>query len=66
MTGRSRARLTRLIGRYLEHSEIKESSRRRHRFPSRFTTADLELPAQVDEAHESASGQAMKKILERE
>ncbi len=66
MTGLSRAQVTRLIGRYLEHSEVKESSRRRHRFPSRFTQADLELLAKVDEAHETMSGPATRKILERE
>ena len=66
MTGRSRAQVTRLIGRYLEHSEVKESSQRRHRFPSRFTSADVELLAKVDEAHETLSGPATKKILERE
>jgi len=66
MTGLSRAQVTRLIGRYRKHSEIRESSQRRHRFPSRFTTADLELLAQVDEAHETMSGPATKKILERE
>ncbi len=66
MTGRSRAQVTRLIGRYLEHSEVKESNYRRHRFASRFTRADVELLAQVDEAHETLSGPATKKILERE
>jgi hypothetical protein len=67
MTGRRRAQVTPLIGRYLEHSEVRESSRhRRHWFPSRFTTADLELLALVDEAHETTSGPATKKILERE
>ena len=66
MTGRSRAQVTRLIGRYLKHSEVKESSHRRHRFESRFTRADLELLARVDEAHETLSGPATKKILEPE
>ena len=66
MTGRSRAQVTRLIGRYVEHSEVKESSHHRHRFASRFTPADLELLVQVDEAHETLSGPATKKILERE
>jgi len=66
MTGRSRAQVTRLIGQYLKHSEVKESSHRRHRFESRFTRADLELLARVDEAHETLSGPATKKILERE
>jgi transposase InsO family protein len=66
MTGRSRAQVTRLLGQYLKHSEVKESSHRRHRFQSRFTRADLELLAKVDEAHETLSGPATKKILERE
>ena len=66
MTGLSRAQVTRLVSRYLEHSEVKEASYRRHRFPSRFTRADLELLAKVDEAHETLSGPATKKILERE
>jgi transposase InsO family protein len=66
VTGLSRAQVTRLISRYMEHSEVKESSRRQHRFPSRFTQADLELLARVDEAHETMSGPATRKILERE
>jgi len=66
MTGRSRAQVTRLIGQYLKHSEVKESSHRRHRFQSRFTQSDLELLAKVDEAHETMSGPATRKILERE
>lgn len=66
MTGLSRAQMTRLIGRYMEHSEVKESSRRQHRFPSRFTQADLELLAKVDEAHETMSGPATRRILQRE
>jgi hypothetical protein len=37
MTGKSRAQVTRLVGRYLEHSEVQEASYRRHRFQSRFT-----------------------------
>jgi transposase InsO family protein len=66
MTGLGRAQVTRLIGRYMEHSEVKESRRRQHRFPSRFTQADLEVLAKVDEAHETMSGPATRKILKRE
>ena len=66
MTGRKRAQVTRLIGRYREHSEVKEAVYHRHQFPSRFTQADIELLAKVDEAHETLSGPATKKILERE
>lgn len=66
MTGRSRAQVTRLIACYLEHSEVKEAQHRRHKFANRFTRADIELLAEVDEAHETLSGPATKKILERE
>jgi transposase InsO family protein len=66
MTGRSRTRVTLLVAQYMEHSEVKVTSYHRHRFPSRFTRADLELLAKVDEAHETLSGPATKKILERE
>ena len=66
MTGRSRAQVTRLIGQYLKHSQVQEATYRRHRFEGRFTAADIELLAKVDEAHETLSGPATKKILERE
>ena len=63
MTGRSRTQVTLLVARYMEHSEVRVAS---HSFASRFTRADVELLAQVDEAHETLSGPATKKILERE
>jgi len=66
MTGRSRAQVTRLVGQYLKNSEVKEAVYQRNRFQSRFTQADIELLAKVDEAHETLSGPATKKILERE
>src|SRR5665213_856696 len=66
MTGRSRSQVTRLIARYVAHSEVKPVSQRRHRFVGRFTRADIELLAEVDEAHERLSGPATKKILGRE
>ena len=66
MTGRSRTQVTRRVARYREHREVPVTRYRRHRFPSRFTRADLELLAKVDEAHETLSGPATKKIPERE
>ena len=66
MTGRSRAQVTRWVARYLEHSQVREVQQRRHKFAGRFTRADIELLAEVDEAHETLSGPATKKILERE
>jgi transposase InsO family protein len=66
LTGLSRAQVTRLIGRYLQSGEVKETRYRRHRFAQRYTRADIELLASVDEAHETLSGPATRRILERE
>jgi hypothetical protein len=66
MTGLSRAQVTRLIGRYQKGEPVKPKAYRRHRFAQRYTAADIELLAQVDEAHETLSGPATQKILYRE
>ena len=66
MTGRSRAQVTRLIRRYRDTGVVGERSYRRNRFVSRYTVADIELLAAVDEAHETLSGPATQKILYRE
>jgi transposase InsO family protein len=46
--------------------QVRMQNSRRHRFPRRYTRADIELLAQVDEAHEGLSGPATRRILERE
>src|SRR5215475_13722174 len=51
MTGLSRAQVTRLVARYAASGQVRMQSSRRHRFPQRYTRADIELLAQVDEAH---------------
>jgi len=66
MTGLSRAQLTRLVGGYVATGRVRVKTSRRHRFPSRYTRADIELLAQVDEAHETLSGPATRRILQRE
>lgn len=66
MTGLSRAQTTRLIGQYLAGDAVQAKPYRRHRFPSRYTRADVELLAAVDAAHEVLSGAATQKILHRE
>jgi transposase InsO family protein len=66
MTGLSRAQVTRLIARYRKNRSLQPAPYRRHRFPQRYTRADLELLATVDEAHENLSGPATRRILERE
>ena len=66
MTGLSRAQVTRLLSQYAETGRVRERSYRRNRFASRYTSADVELLAELDEAHETLSGPATQKILYRE
>jgi transposase InsO family protein len=66
MTGLSRAQVTRLITPYLRGEEVQSKAYRRRRFPSVYTPADAELLASVDEAHETLSGPATQKVLQRE
>jgi len=66
MTGLSRAQMTRLLRRYRDSGTVRERIYRRNRFASRYTRADVELLAGVDEVHESLSGPATQKILYRE
>ena len=66
MTGLSRAQVARLLGRYKETGVVRERIHRRNRFARRYTAADIELLAAVDEAHETLSGPATQKILYRE
>jgi transposase InsO family protein len=66
MTGMSRAQVTRLIARYTATGRVEATVYRRRRFPQSYTRADIELLASVDEAHETLSGPATRRILERE
>jgi hypothetical protein len=66
MTGLSRAQVTRLIQRYTSSGRVEATLYRRHCFAPRYTRHDIELLASVDEAHESLSGPATRRILERE
>ncbi len=66
MTGLSRSQLTRLIALYMATGQVRLTVYRRRRFPGRDTRADIELLASVDEAHETLSGPATRRILERE
>jgi len=65
MTGLSRAQVTRLIGQYRERGKVHAQSYRRHRFATRYGAKDIALLAEVDEAHETLSGPATQKLLER-
>jgi len=66
MTGFSRAQCMRLIGGYLRVGRIAPMPSLRPRFQRRYTPADVELLASVDEAHERLSGPATRHILKRE
>ncbi len=66
MTGLSRAQVTRLIARYQAHGTVEAVNYRRHRFAQRYRRADIELLAAVNKAHETLSGPATRRILERE
>jgi transposase InsO family protein len=65
MTGLSRAQTTRLITMYLGGEEVKPQPYRRRRFPRRYTGEDIALLASLDAAHETLSGPATKKLLQR-
>lgn len=65
MTGLSRAQITRLITMYLKGEAVQPKAYRRHRFPQRYTRADIDLLAGIDEAHQTLSGPATQKLLQR-
>jgi transposase InsO family protein len=65
MTGLSRAQVTRLITQYLRGEEVRPRRYRRHRFPRRYTREDIAVLAAVDELHQSLSGPATQKLLQR-
>src|ERR1039457_2009379 len=66
MTGLSRAQITRLITRYGEDGDVRVKRRRRHRFAPLYSHQDVALLVSVDEAHETLSGPAPQKILQRQ
>jgi predicted DNA-binding transcriptional regulator AlpA len=66
MTGLSRAQITRLIERYTAYGRVKVTAYQRQQFPTRYTKADVDLLAYVDQHHGNLSGPATKHILLRE
>ena len=66
LTGVSRAQLTRLTARWMEHRKIERSPARRPSFPRHYTVTDIAQLAEVDEAHEDLSGPAVRHLLKRE
>jgi hypothetical protein len=66
VTGYSRSQVTRLVGRYQESGRLRVTENHRHRFPQKYTVAEVALLAKTDELHGWLSGPATKRILERE
>jgi len=66
LTGLSRAQLTRLVRQWVRRGCLQVRPARRHRFACRYTRQDIALLAAVDTAHESLSGPAVRRILQRE
>jgi len=58
MTGLSRSHVTRLIARHTASGRVRAAVNKRRRFPERYTRADIELLAAVDEAHGTLSDPA--------
>ncbi|HUS04312.1 MAG TPA: DDE-type integrase/transposase/recombinase [Dehalococcoidia bacterium] len=66
ITAYSRSQVSRLITEYKRRGRLKRMPYRRHRFPRKYTPADVILLAKTDELHGWLSGPATKKIMERE
>lgn len=65
MTGYSRAQVTRHIRRFECGGKVQSRQRRRHRFASVYTAADIRLLAKTDQLHGTLCGPATKKLFER-
>ncbi len=65
VTGLSRAQAARLIGLYEQGEPVQARVYRRRRFATRYTREDIVLLAEVDAAHQTLSGPATQKLLQR-
>jgi transposase InsO family protein len=66
VSGYSRAQVCRLIRQFKQEGRLRKADCNRHRFPGKYTLADIALLARTDEVHDYLSGPATKKIMERE
>jgi hypothetical protein len=66
VTGRSRAQITRLVRRWMDHRRVEAKVAKKGCFARRYTAGDTALLAKVDAAHEDLSGPAVLCILGRE
>jgi transposase InsO family protein len=65
MTGYSWSQLKRLMSQYKERRWIGKATSNRHTFKKKYTQSDILQLAQTDEAHQTLSGPATKKLFER-
>jgi transposase InsO family protein len=65
VTGRSRAQINRLIGRWKQERKLERKAAQRPAFSRVYTPADAVLLAEVDAAHEDLSGPAVRRLLKR-
>lgn len=65
LTGYSWSQLKRLIAQYRQKRWIGKTASNRHTFAKQYTQSDILLMAQTDEAHQTLSGPATKKLFER-
>jgi len=63
MTGISKSQLTRLIEEYRQRGTLKPKKYERHKFKRFYTKGDIELLAELDNAHERLAGPATVKIM---
>jgi len=66
VTGYSPSQVAMLVGRYQESGMLKVTAYCRHRFPEKYTMAEVALLVKIDELYGWLSGPATKRILERE
>lgn len=66
VTGRSLPQMSRLIRKYRQEGLVEAVRYRRRRFPTKYTSRDVALLAEVDSAHDWLSGPATVRILKRE
>lgn len=66
ITGLSQSQTGRIISRKRKLGKVSLNSRARHRFPRKYTPADIALLIKTDNVHKRLSGQATKTILWRE
>jgi len=66
ITKRSRVQLKRLVRRKKEMRKLLVQTEDRHSFPTRYGTSDIARLIETDNAHGRISGEATKRIMERE